>query len=219
MSVVAAAVVVLIVFVLTRHRFIADNYLWVSTTVLALSITQVGQTMSALYEGDGRAARIGSLGARMFSSILALLGSVAATVLAVDNANTAAEVMTIVAGALVVGAVFGPVFLGQKIASLDARIDVPSSHLSWADELRRASPYASSSEIQEALEQCVDKLRFVARDVPGASEMNDQIDSCVARLCASVRNEDSGLFFQYQREFEQLIAEREVVLRSLRRRA
>jgi hypothetical protein len=219
MSGLCAVTVAAIVFTVTRHRFFSDPNLWIATIALALAMAQSGQTTGAIFEVDGRASQIGTLGTRIMLSVLAVLLNVSGLFLAIGYMNTASTVLTILGIVVTLGAVVAPRALGKAIGEIDARVDRPSSHLAWADELKIAASRSTSTELRTSIERTAEELRFHPRDLTDSEDIDDSINHCVMRLTTKAENADSTEAMLELRLLESLLAERSIILRSKRRRA
>ena len=219
MSGLCAVTVAAIVFTVTRHRFFSDPNLWIATLALALAMAQSGQTTGAIFDVDGRASQIGTLGTRIMLSVFAVLLNVSGLFLAVGYVNTASIVLTILGGVVTLGAVVAPRALGKAIGEIDARVDRPSSHLAWADELKIAASRSTSVELRTSIERAAEEMRFHPRDLTNSEDIDDSINHCVMRLTTKAQNAESTEAMLELRLLEGLLAERSIILRSKRRKA
>ena len=219
MSGLCAVTVAAIVFTVTRHRFFSDPNLWIATLALALAMAQSGQTTGAIFDVDGRASQIGTLGTRIMLSVFAVLLNVSGLFLAVGYVNTASIVLTILGVVVTLGAVVAPRALGKAIGEIDARVDRPSSHLAWADELKIAASRSTSVELRTSIERAAEEMRFHPRDLTNSEDIDDSINHCVMRLTTKAQNAESTEAMLELRLLEGLLAERSIILRSKRRKA
>ena len=219
MSGLCAVTVAAIVFTVTRHRFFSDPNLWIATLALALAMAQSGQTTGAIFDVDGRASQIGTLGTRIMLSVFAVLLNVSGLFLAIGYMNTASTVLTILGVVVTLGAVVAPRALGKAIGEIDARVDRPSSHLAWADELKIAASRSTSVELRTSIERAAEEMRFHPRDLTNSEDIDDSINHCVMRLTTKAQNAESTEAMLELRLLEGLLAERSIILRSKRRKA
>ena len=219
MSGLCAVTVAAIVFTVTRHRFFSDPNLWIATLALALAMAQSGQTTGAIFDVDGRASQIGTLGTRIMLSVFAVLLNVSGLFLAIGYMNTASTVLTILGVVVTLGAVVAPRALGKAIGEIDARVDRPSSHLAWADELKIAASRSTSVELRTSIERAAEEMRFHPRDLTNSEDIDDSINHCVMRLTTKAQNAESTEAMFELRLLEGLLAERSIILRSKRRKA
>ncbi len=219
MSGLCAVTVAAIVFTVTRHRFFSDPNLWIATLALALAMAQSGQTTGAIFDVDGRASQIGTLGTRIMLSVFAVLLNVSGLFLAIGYMNTASTVLTILGVVVTLGAVVAPKALGKAIGEIDALVDRSSSHLSWADELKIAASRSTSVELRNQINGMAEELRFHPRDLNEPDSIGESISSCIKRLTLQIENvEDSQAKLELQ-QLQQLLDERSISLRGKRRRA
>ena len=219
MSGLCAVTVAAIVFIVTRHRFFSDPNLWIATLALALAMAQSGQTTGAIFDVDGRASQIGTLGTRIMLSVFAVLLNVSGLFLAIGYMNTASTVLTILGVVVTLGALVAPRALGKAIGEIDARVDRPSSHLAWADELKIAASRSTSVELRTSIERAAEEMRFHPRDLTNSEDIDDSINHCVMRLTTKAQNAESTEAMLELRLLEGLLAERSIILRSKRRKA
>ena len=219
MSGLCAVTVAAIVFIVTRHRFFSDPNLWIATLALALAMAQSGQTTGAIFDVDGRASQIGTLGTRIMLSVFAVLLNVSGLFLAIGYMNTASTVLTILGVVVTLGALVAPRALGKAIGEIDARVDRPSSHLAWADELKIAASRSTSVELRTSIERAAEEMRFHPRDLTNSEDIDDSINHCVMRLTTKAQNAESTEAMLELRLLEGLLEERSIILRSKRRKA
>jgi hypothetical protein len=210
----------LCVYLANPHLFSRSPHLWVAAAALTIATANLAWTIQNLYAGLHDAGHLASLGLRRRWSIVGVIISVAAVGLAEASVNGAADIASILSIVACIGSVAVSTKVRVSVAAINERIEIPSRHLTWRDDIARAAVHASNPTSRDQILKLSHDAEFLARDVNGTpTALDAEIEAEIGRVReAAIRGEDDLLQVSVNR-IQQYFEEREVLLKAQRRQA
>jgi hypothetical protein len=218
-AVLGLAIVVL-GFVLVPERLAASPSAVITLFVLAASValvrlpvvlvTREARTDAGSLAVLGPAATLG-----FWVITLAAVGFVAA-LLGATRLGVAADVIAV---AVLVSGSFGLRAAMDKVQAVSDAHSGPSRLASWRSGLAAAAANAVSAQHRSKLQALEEQARYAASDIPGGCPEDGALEATVAALNQASASGDENVFAESVRQFENLMAQRELTLKAARSRA
>jgi hypothetical protein len=218
-AVLGVAIVVL-GFVLVPERLATSPSAVITLVVLAASVvlvrlpavlvTREARTDAGSLAVLGPAATLG-----IWVIVLAALGFVAA-LLGATRLGIAADVIAV--AVLVSGSLFLRAAM-DKVQAVSDAYSGPSKLAGWRSGLAVAAANAVSVPHRAKLAALEEQARYAASDIPGGCPQDGPLEAVVAALNAAATSDDENAFAEGVRDFENLMAQRELTLKAARSRA
>jgi hypothetical protein len=217
-AVLGMAIVVL-GFVLVPERLATSPSAVITLVVLAASVvlvrlpavlvTREARTDAGSLAVLGPAATLG-----IWVIVLAALGFVAA-LLGATRLGIAADVIAV--AVLVSGSLFLRAAM-DKVQAVSDAYSGPSKLAGWRSGLAVAAANAVSAPHCAKLAALEEQARYAASDIPGGCPQDGPLEATVAALNAAATSGDENAFAEGVRDFENLMAQRELTLKAARSR-
>ncbi len=218
-AVLGLAIVVL-GFVLVPERLAASPSAVITLFVLAASValvrlpvvlvTREARTDAGSLAVLGPAATLG-----FWVITLAAVGFVAA-LLGATRLGVAADVIAV--AVLVCGSLVLRAAIDEVQAVSDAHSG-PSRLAGWRNALSVAATNAVSAQHRTKLQALEEQARYAASDISEGCPQDSALEATVAALNVAAASSDENAFAENVRQFENLMAQRELTLKAARNRA
>ena len=176
----------------------------------AVLVTREASTDAGSLAVLGPAATLG-----IWVIVLAALGFVAA-LLGATRLGIAADVIAM--AVLVSGSLFLRAAM-DKVQAVSDAYSGPSKLAGWRSGLAVAAANAVSAPHRAKLAALEEQARYAASDIPGGCPQDGPLEAVVAALNAAATSGDENAFAEGVRDFENLMAQRELTLKAARSRA
>jgi hypothetical protein len=217
---VLGVAIVVLGFVLVPERLATSPSAVITLVFLAASVvlvrlpavlvTREASTDAGSLAVLGPAATLG-----IWVIVLAALGFVAA-LLGATRLGIAADVIAM--AVLVSGSLFLRAAM-DKVQAVSDAYSGPSKLAGWRSGLAVAAANAVSAPHRAKLAALEEQARYAASDIPGGCPQDGPLEAVVAALNAAATSGDENAFAEGVRDFENLMAQRELTLKAARSRA
>ena len=217
---VLGVAIVALGFVLVPERLAASPSAVTTLLVLAASValvrlpavlvTRAARTDAASLAILGPAATLG-----FWVIAVSALGFVAA-LLGAPRIGVAADIFAV--AVLFSGSLFLRAAMDKVQAVSDAHSGA-SRLAGWRSALAVAAANAVSTQHRTKLQALEEQARYAASDIPGGFPQDSALEATVAALNVAAASSDENAFAESVRQFENLLAQRELTLKAARNRA
>jgi hypothetical protein len=207
-------------FVLVPEQLVASPSAVIMLFVLAASValvrlpvvlvTREARTDAGSLAVLGPAATLG-----FWVITLAAVGFVAA-LLGATRLGVAADVIAV---AVLVSGSLGLRAAMDKVQAVSGAHSGPSRLASWRSGLAAAATNAVSAQHRAKLQALEEQARYAASDISGGCPQDSALEATVAALNQASASGDENVFAESVRQFENLMAQRELTLKAARSRA
>ena len=207
-------------FLAAPHRFTGNLHFLFASIALALTVGNLSLAAGSIYEARGEAGPTAALGIRIRFSLAAVVLGIAAVALALTKYRSGADLAGFM-GVLLIGfSMKTSSAVAEKVSEINERVSAPSRHLTWRDDLDRIAAVSKDDELRRRLQVLAEESRFLARDVPGVeTEVDHEIAGRLLDIRRAVLAQEFSEASALLDTLSTLFAEREILLRSERRKA
>ena len=218
-AVLGVAVVVL-GFVLVPERLATSPSAVITLVGLAASVALVRLPVvlvtRAARTDAGSLAVLGPAAMLGFGVIALAAAGFIAALLGATRLGIAADVIAVavlVSGSLCLRAAM------DKVQAVSDAHSGPSRLAGWRSGLAVAAANAVVAQHRDKLQALEEQARYAASDIPGGCPQDGPLEAAVAALNAAATSGHENAFVEGVREFENLMAQRELTLKAARSRA
>jgi hypothetical protein len=218
-AVILGLAIVVLGFVVVPELLAASPAAVVCLFVLAFSVVLV-RLPAVLVSRSARtdAAALAVLGPASMLGLFVIALAAAGFVLALSGATRLGIAADIIAVAVLLS---GSLFLRAAMDKVQAVSDShsgPSRLAAWRGGLAAAAATAASLHYRERLLALEEQARYAASDLPEGCPQDAALEVVVAALAQAAAGGNDAAFAERVREFESLMAQRELSLRAARSR-
>lgn len=183
---ILALALILTSFFLFYDRVRTDYVFATATVVMGLAIGFIPLSFRFMGAKESEESAIASYGLVGTGSIAIAIAGVVSYSFSFFGHSNAAIVSLVGTFLLGVGFFFIISFSDTSLDTLSKRKNYFSNHAQWARDLSDIVARSESPGVRAAVQQRVERCRFLARDAEGFSPLADEINDCIGRIFTSV---------------------------------
>jgi Na+/melibiose symporter-like transporter len=218
---VIAVIAGVIVFVPLYFLFPDSNTQYAflfSLACLALSVTNLIYGAAAALRKKTETSKFGTPGIEVGFALVVLLLAALAFILSISGFYRLSAVFVFVTCGVWLAMTILKAVVTKKLDAIEIDHRAPSSHRVWHDNLALLSRQCKGTEAEAPIKRLADNCAYLSDDTAGVEETNANVEAKIALLTQRCREKNTENIQQIVGDLEFLLQQREIVLKSLRRK-